>query len=153
MNRRRKLFRTAALLVGLCLTLWQVPNLVESIEDRFGERFDLFGGLFGATGGAENADSEAGETKKEDLVVFAAQGDDLSPAERERLLAQARALAPEVPEKGKKTKKDKPSAEGDAQKEATPGGEQAPEALQDSDELIDAAKRLLPEAMEGAAER
>lgn len=88
--KRRRVIRTAFMLLSLSVALWRLPTMIESIV--------------GKTGGADSEEARAlaslnaaagpSRAVSRGPTVFAAGGAELSDEERNAMLRRARALAP-----------------------------------------------------------
>ncbi len=91
--KRSTLLRTGLILASVCLAAWKMPTIIERVTGLFdlgGSSSSAAEQLRSATSGSRGATHRAAKKP----MVISPQGDELSDAERERLLARARALAP-----------------------------------------------------------
>ena len=86
--------------VGLCLSLWQAPKLIDralGLKDSAGGMFGLDpAALLGGACEQSTCGTEKSGTEDGGLVIFTPQGNDLSDADRERLMAQAERHRPKI---------------------------------------------------------
>ena len=97
--KRRRLGRTAFLLLGLCLTLWRLPATIEAFAGTLGSGGTAKDSIMSAMGVATGLGNGTGDGAKSPSAttkpkVISAGGKALSDAESERLMRQARAMAP-----------------------------------------------------------
>lgn len=110
MRKKRQMIRIGIGMLSLCAAAWSIPPMLEKVENA---RSGGLNGLVGL-GAVPGLPEGAGESKAaSEVLMITPGGEEITPEERARLLAQAKATAP-LPLEAQDSSRasDKPSIKG-----------------------------------------